>query len=577
MGLTTSLFTSLTGLNSNSQLLSVSGNNIANVNTLGFKGSRVTFETSILQNLGPATAPNGSNGGTNPTQVGLGSRIGAITRSFTNGSLEPTGIPSDIAIEGAGFFTVQLGEEQLYTRAGSFKLDRDYNLVTNDGAKLMGFDIDNEFELVEGILQPLQVPLGILTVAEATTEVVMSGNLNSSGDPATQGSVSVTESLFDGGALATGATLLTNVSNVAAGPTQFATGDIITISNITKGGAVMPEVTFEVGPAVTGDATGAGETLQDFADFLNEVIGIDEGPGAHATGLPGITINAAGQLQVVGNSGSVNDIKFDPSTFITNKGIAPAIPFTVDESDPLTREADGESVRTTIVAYDSLGVEMEIDLNVVLESKDNGGTNWRFYAQSNDDSDLDRVLGNGTLQFDTNGRLLLVQNGDVIVDREGTGADGPQSISIGFESDAGRLSALGSVTSQLQQLNQNGSPIGTLEDYTVGEDGLITGIFSNSLLRNLGQVVLANFSNPQGLIEVGSSLFNVTPNSGTPQILIPGTGGTGRTVGGALELSNIELAQEFVNLISASTGFSANSRVLTTSDQLIQELLSAVR
>jgi flagellar hook protein FlgE len=234
-------------------------------------------------------------------------------------------------------------------------------------------------------------------------------------------------------------------------------------------------------------------------------------------------------------------------------------------------------VRTTFVAYDSLGTPMNLDLNLVLESKTSTGTNWRFYAQSQDDSDLSRVLGNGTLSFDTDGQLQSVAGNAITIDRADTGAFTPQQITLRFDEPAGSVSALTDVNSQISAPSQDGTPIGTLEDFSVAEDGTIVGVFSNSELRNLGQVVLANFANPGGLMETGTNLYAVTGASGDAAIVTPGTGGAGGVVGGAIELSNIDLSQEFINLITASTGFSANSRVLSTSDRLMQELLATIR
>jgi flagellar hook protein FlgE len=130
--------------------------------------------------------------------------------------------------------------------------------------------------------------------------------------------------------------------------------------------------------------------------------------------------------------------------------------------------------------------------------------------------------------------------------------------------------------STLASTGQDGSPIGTLEDYYISEDGIVHGVFSNSLNRDLGQLVLANFVNQDGLVEEAGNLYDVTSASGTPILGAPGTNGTGRTIGQALELSNVDLSQEFITLINATTGYSANSRVFSTSDQLIQELLNTL-
>ena len=146
-----------------------------------------------------------------------------------------------------------------------------------------------------------------------------------------------------------------------------------------------------------------------------------------------------------------------------------------------------------------------------------------------------------------------------------------------FEDQFGSVTALADVKSQVSAIGQDGSPIGTLEDFVVSEDGTIVGVFSNSLLRTLGRVPLAMFANNEGLQDVGGSLYRPTVNSGVATMVGATTGGSGKVVGRALELSNAELSDEFVNLISATTGFSASSRVVTTSDRLIQELLNVVR
>jgi len=178
MGLTTSLHTGLTGLDANSQKLNVAGNNISNVNTHGYKKSRISFETAISENLKQATGPDGELGGTNPAQIGLGTKTAAVTKDFSNGSLQPTGVNTDMAIEGEGFFSVRQGGTERYTRAGNFDLDKDFNLVTPDGWQVQGYGVDDNFQLVQGQLETVNIPLGNMTIAEATETVRLGGNLN---------------------------------------------------------------------------------------------------------------------------------------------------------------------------------------------------------------------------------------------------------------------------------------------------------------------------------------------------------------------------------------------------------------
>jgi len=568
MGLTTSLYTSLSGLSANSQAISVTGNNISNVNTTSFKGSRAFFESQISQTISAGSAPNGEFGGTNPTQVGLGTKTAAIQRNMNNGSLQPTGVNTDMAIEGNGFFVVENGGNQFYTRAGTFSLDRDFRLVNPDGARVQGFGIDSDFNIVEGVLGDVQIPLGVLSLAEATENVFFAGNLNSGGDVGTNGSIIESAALYsDAGQVnqALGTTALTSLFD-GAGTQLFAAGDVLTIKGITKGGASVPEKTFEVDDGLPSDADAVGTTMDDFMQFIDDILGLDNAQGASVA-----MVN--GQLTITGNTGTVNDIQLENSNIIKDVSGTPSLPFEFSKA----QSADGESVRTTFVAYDSLGTELVVDMSFVLENKGSSGTTWRFFVQSDDDTDLDRHLHSGTAEFDTNGRFVSSTDGSFSIDRQGTGAFPIQQIDIAFKDPDGSVSALVDTPSQVTALRQDGAPLGTLEDFSVAEDGTVVGVFSNNLLRDLGRIVLANFANPQGLEEVSANLFDQTVNSGNATLVEAGTGGSGNLVGGALELSNVDLSSEFINLITASTGFSANSRVLTTSDRLIQELLSSVR
>lgn len=566
MGLTTALYTAMTGLNANSGVINVSGNNIANTNTTGFKASRADFETQILMNLGNGTAPTAENGGTNPTQVGLGVRVSGTTHNFTDGTLSLTGINSDVAIEGNGFFIVDYGGNQKYTRAGNFGLDSEQNLVDANGGRVQGYGIDDEYNVVSGVVGNISVPIGSLTIAEATNNIDFGGNLNSGGEVATMGTIVQSNVLYADGSQVTLADESTPLESLydENGNQLFADGDVLTINNVTRGGAALPDRTFQIGLANTTDSDAFGGTVQDLLDFYEQIFGID------ATISGGATITN-GQINIEGHSGTANELQITGDNMVINKDTNPSLPFSFDE----IQTANGESVRTSFIAYDSLGQEMLMDLNVVLESKGNGGTTWRFYVQSEDSSDLARALGNGTLKFDTNGRFLLSSDTTIELNLDGSGALTPQTINLNFD-QADALSALATSQSTIASTGQDGSPIGTLEDYYISEDGIVHGIFSNSLSRNLGQIVLANFVNQDGLVEEAGNLYDVTAASGTPIIGAPGTNGTGRTIGQALELSNVDLSQEFITLINATTGYSANSRVFSTSDQLIQELLNTL-
>jgi len=577
MSIARAMFSGLTGLNASSQTIGVAGNNIANVNTTSFKRSQAHFETQVSQTLKNGSAPSQGLGGTNPAQIGLGTRLAAITRDFSDGGLQPTGVATHAAIEGSGFFVVEKGGAQRFTRDGTFQLDRDFNLVTNNGGRVQGYGVDSTFNVIEGLLQDINIPLGVLTIAQATRNVNIGGNLNTAGDVATLGSVIESQPMYSDAAAttpATAATPLTSVFN-ALGGAAFPAGAVLTVDEVTRGGAELPARTFEVGASNTTGSDGFGTTLGDFTAFLEDILGIDTAQ----PGTPGVSINASGQVVVESNTGTANQILIDPGNIIANTGPgANSQPFNLPWD--LAQEANGESIRTNFIAYDSLGNPMSIDLTVVQEDQNSTGTEWRFYIHSDDDTDLNKFISTGTLQFDTNGQFVLAQGDSFVIDRTNTGSLDPQTITLQFQDPNGTLGSLTALSGQNTQVNslrQDGTAIGTLEDFSIAEDGTITGVFSNSLLRDLGRIPLAMFSNEAGLQEVGGNLYTNTSNSGTPQIVNAGTGGSGRTIGRALELSNVDLAQEFISLISAQTGFSANSRIISTSDQMIQELLATIR
>ncbi|MEX0745797.1 MAG: flagellar hook-basal body complex protein [Phycisphaeraceae bacterium] len=567
MGLTTALYTGRTGLNANSAMLAVTGNNIANVNTTAFKASRAEFETLISQTISGGTPPTGDRGGSNPAQIGLGVQL-ANSRDFSDGALQPTGNSTDMAMEGNGFFIVNAGGELRYTRAGNFTLDRDFNLVNPNGALVQGYGVDENFNIQEGALENVNIPLGAMTLAEATQSARFSGNLNAGGDIATQGAIINTQTLHDGapGTDADGNTLLSNVVHDDGTP-MFANGDVIQFGGVSKGGKTLPDRTFEINGTDTTGSDAFGTTVDDLMQFINDAMGID-------TAISGGVSITNGVVSIEGNTGTHNDLDFDSAEFVVNPGSgSSALPLSFDQA----QSADGESTRTTFVAYDSLGTPMTVDVTMVLEQKTNGGTDWRYYASSDDHVGLNGQIGTGVMSFNTKGRLQEVSESTILIDRDGTGAGTPQQITLQFDGGNESVSALTDTKSELSPISQDGSPLGTLVDFALAEDGRLEGMFSNGQMRTLGRIPTAMFVNNEGLEEVGGNLFKQTANSGQASVVTAGTGGAGRMIGRALEQSNVDVADEFINLISATTGFSASSRVLTTSDRLLQELMTIVR
>ncbi|MEK6701257.1 MAG: flagellar hook-basal body complex protein [Planctomycetota bacterium] len=584
MASTTALFTGLSGLNANSRNIDVIGNNIANVNTFGFKSSRMVFSSMFSRTLSQGTPPGDVSGGTNPSQVGLGVQIAGTQRNFSTGSFSTTGDQRDMAIEGNGFFVVKRGEQTYYTRQGTFRPNANNDLVTISGERVQGWGVDANFNFVRGTLAPVNIPLGSMTIAQATSKVNFTGNLDSSGPLPTVGTTLALMGTPTAGLTAiVGAvpaptppniieatTRLVDVESPAAPGSNtpaFAIGQTIRLKDVIKGGTILP----------TADLTiTAATTVQDVMDFMRDAMGINTtvvNPGAIT---PGVTLDPlTGAISVIGNTGTASDLT------VTNSNIqiidAAGVPVGAAFDVAKTATADGESVKTRFIAYDSLGTALGIDITLVKDSTSNAGTVWRYYTDSPDDAGAGIALGTGTISFDTSGKLVTGPAVFVNIDRTGTGAATPVSFEIAFESSQDTVTSLDGDRSRIAATRWDGAPLGTLDAFGVGNDGTIIGSFSNGLTRPLGQIVLATFSSQEGLIDAGGGLYTPGANSGGAVVSEPLALSAGSIVGGALELSNVDMSLEFIGLIQAQTGYSAASRVITTTNELFQQLLALGR
>jgi flagellar hook protein FlgE len=289
-------------------------------------------------------------------------------------------------------------------------------------------------------------------------------------------------------------------------------------------------------------------------------------------------------ITVIGNLGTDNSLSLAGTALVTDTGTTPLTFSEGQDATGNSSDPNGESVYTSFVAYDSLGTPLTVNVTAVMESKADTGNVWRFYATSADDTDAKKfdptattfdgpILGTGTLTFDNTGKLLNSTGDTIRIDRTATGATTPLSIKLDFSS----MTSLTARASELVMTEQDGSATGTLNNFSVGANGIITGSFSNGLTKALGQIAMATFNSPEGLVDNGGGLFSAGGDSGVAVITSPGQLGAGEIRSGSLELSNVDISKEFINMIIASTGFSAASRVITTSDQLLTELLNSTR
>ncbi len=564
MGLTNAIMTGFTGIETNQLAIDTIGNNVANVNTTGFKGSRALFETLMSQTTEGGTAPDQNQGGTNPVQFGFGAGLATTQRDFGQGTFQQTGVPSDLAVDGNGFFIVNNPPDgQVYSRDGSFQLNTGNQLVTASGGFVQGFAASADGTIDNGSLSSITIPLGELSSAQATTQARFIGNLNADTALATNGSSSVADPLFD--AAGTPATTNTQLADLrdAQGNALFATADVVIIRNVQKGGIDLPEAQFTVGI----DGTSYG----DFAAFLENALSIDTTEGA--IGSPGVFIGDAsstspGSLIVNSNAADVNGLAFGPASIRNDTNSLAPFVFS-------TTIAKGEGVTTTAIVHDSLGTPVDIRIRMALTSRGAEGSQWEYTVESGDDRVDTPHFGSGTLSFDQSGAFVSATGNQISVPLTNSGAVSPLSFNLDLSGLTGLTSVIGDSTLGLAE--QDGFSEGILVAYEVDREGIVNGTFSNGEQRAFGQVALATFTNPMGLVAKSENVFTVGVNSGDPVILAPTESAAGAIASGSLEISNVDLSRELIGLLTASNGFSAASRTIRTADEMLQELLLLVR
>jgi flagellar hook protein FlgE len=347
----------------------------------------------------------------------------------------------------------------------------------------------------------------------------------------------------------------------------------------TKGGNDLGTRTLEI----RGSSDPNPTTVQDLIDFMTDALGIQTPssdslspiPNDKSGQSPGGAVLTNGRIQLIGNNGVDSAISIPLSAFkLTPTGggavTAPNLGFGSVQS------AKGQSVAADFKVYDSLGIPLNVRVTTVLESRDSTTTTYRWFADSTDNDPTSGAkisVGTGQIKFDGEGNVIDVTNSTVAIERSHVSSVKPLQFNLDFTN----LSGLAANSSTLAAARQDGSGPGSLSSFIIGEDGVISGVFSNGITRTLGQIVLARFSNPEGLQALGSNNYSAGVNSGLPVIGAPGSAGIGGITAGALELSNTDVGKNLINLILASTAYRGNTRVITTVDQMLQELLSLNR
>ena len=407
------MYSGISAIEAHQQKMDVIGNNIANVNTTAYKAGRVTFQDQLSQTIQGAGAPTGTIGGTNPQQIGLGVKVGSIDTLMAQGGLQSTTRPTDMAIQGNGYFLLGDSTGVSYTRDGSFSLDSNGNLVNgSNGSFVLGWkaDANGKIDSTKQIdpSSKLGIPVGGLTAVQPTSNVTFAGNLSA---------------------------------------------------------------------------------------------------------------EAAG-------------------------------------TDTYTR---------SVVVYDSLGEKQTVSLNFQRDtaSADPAHT-WKWTASGTG------ISGTGGITFDTTGKQTA-STGAITLNPADGAATG-QTVTPDFSSIT-QISG----SSSASPSTQNGFGPGTLQSFSVDQTGAITGIFNNGLTRVLGQMAMADFPNPAGLERAGSNAFKTTINSGLPSVGTALSGSLGKISTGYLEQSNVDLSTEFTDMIVTQRGFQANTKIVTTVDDMLNDVIQIKR
>ncbi|MBO8450277.1 MAG: flagellar hook protein FlgE [Spirochaetes bacterium] len=458
-----SLYSGVSGMQNHQTRMDVIGNNISNVNTTGFKRGRVNFHDLLSQQMSGAARPTDEVGGVNPKEVGLGMNIASIDTIHTQGSLQTTGVQTDLAIQGNGFFIMRSGERQYYTRAGNFGVDSAGTLVNPaNGMRVQGWqaqEIDGQLVL-DTSAQPgdLVIPVGQKIDARATSSVNYACNLDKRLPEIQEGATEA------------------DIRN-ATWQTSFNIYDEF-------GQQHDLNVSFTRVPGTQNQWQAV--VVVDGMDVTETRAGIGTTDG---------TTNAF--LVNFDNNGMLASVTDSAGNITAPEGrISVQVSFNVAGATP---DADGNPLRQTL------------NLNL--------------------------------------GEIGSVEN----------------TITQFAE------------RSSTKAYEQDGYTMGYLENFKIDQSGIITGVYSNGANRTLGQIGLATFTNQGGLEKAGENTYVESNNSGTANIGVSGVAGKGKLIAGALEMSNVDLTEQFTDMIVTQRGFQASSKTIQTSDLMLETVINLKR
>lgn len=549
-----SLYAGVTGMKAHQIRMDVIGNNIANVNTYGFKSSRATFRDVYYQSLRGAAAGSNNKGGLNPSEVGYGSTIGSIDVLQTQSTMSTTGNPLDIAITGEGFLQVQDADGNIYyTKAGMLDIDSNGNLIDSNGNFVLGTSGNPVGKAAGSSKITFNIPSVDPTAGSATNTIngvkytIKSTNQTSDAN--------VTISL-------TSASLPLNQKATA---TVSSTGINVTLNKdetFANLGELQSAVNAAIKEANGGVAHPAGDFIfqMDPADSFVDLTGaqITSSDTSNTPGTVPVPTELANLFEVVGTGDSFS-------------GTGPAT-WSIEDTTTTT-PIDENTVHTYHLKVEINGTTYESDL-----TSDQMKSSGQIMLGSNGDTitvgypSESSMLGKlATNTPDADGKLPTdaVYTFDAI----------PATTEEATATEPSKNLGLGSQPFKLENGTEGGAQ--TVKDLTgisIGADGVVRATHPNiEGDLEIGRIDLVTFDNPQGLAQVGNTYFAATANSGDPNPVKPGEEGSGAIASSALEMSNVDLSQEFADMITTQRGFQANSRLITVSDTMLEELINLKR
>lgn len=606
-----SLFTGISGLNAYQSWIDMISNNIANTATVGFKGQRMTFADLFYQQTGAPSGPTATSGGINPQDQGLGVKVNTIDTQFAQGGLETTGVNTDLALNGDGFFIMRNlngTSAPVYTRDGAFSLNS--NGVLYDpasGLAVQGYQAGQNGTITQtGTPGNITIPIGLQEQATATgagTKVGPSSNdqvfdmslggnldqtqwsqqfLNAVGASANGGSpFTISSTVYDS---------LGNSHQVQLTYTPDATGS--TAATIASAGAADTTAAPTVAPAtsqndtitITANAAGTSATITDtLGNNVNAAAGQTVTMGGATftlanpmpangvqtvtvtsarNGLPATVSDANGAAHVPATRWKVSASFSDGTTFATV-----ATPGSINGAGVVTAPTFGQGSAGTLgfAYFDQNGKFINSSSIESVAAGQTIGANASTFIHS---------ANGGTPSTNQGNQINILAWGPGVGNNAqaptaGGAAPTPGPIGLDYANNA---SLAGSYAASV--LSQNGYSAGTLSNISIGQDGTVTGAFTNGQQKTLAQVALATFQNEQGLQRVGGNQFSQTAASGLAQVGLANSGRYGSIVSGSLEQSNVNLADQFTKLIVAQRAFEANSRGITTADQNLITLVN---